>query len=87
MVSYGEGIVSTQLAIDEQTKENITRWENEGIPPSGFMVSHTSLQVDFTVNGLEENLLNRKIKVLCGKSKGVVAGIQVRVSFTPKLFG
>lgn len=44
ITAAAKGMVDAQHALNEQTCESWARWEEHGIPPSGFMLSRCRMQ-------------------------------------------
>jgi hypothetical protein len=44
MDAAAQGMVEAQLALNEQTRLSLQSWEEEGIPPSGFIISQCRMQ-------------------------------------------
>lgn len=86
--AFARAVVETQQLIDQITRFNLVRWECEGIPPSGIMISSTSMKISVAGScaGKAAHSNGAQIAVSNSVANKLSGSVAVRIRFTPCLF-
>ena len=86
--AYARSVVETPQLIDQITRTNLVRWECEGIPPSGIMISSTAMKISVagTCAGKTAHSNIAQIAVSNSVANRVTGSVAVRIRFKPCLF-
>lgn len=86
LAACATGMVSTQRALDADTRQMLIRWEEEGIPPSGWWLPACRMRLPVSLACRGRLKAGERSELVIHKwQKDITGRINLNIRFIPKL--